>query len=316
MTEISVVMPARNAAGTVLAALASLRDQSYLGEILLVDDGSTDDTVARVSTLNDPRIRILLGPGQGISAALNTGFQAARYPFICRCDADDLYLPGRLAAQVDFLSDHPNCIAVSGGFVSLDNRANVLARLACEGETREVTKELKSGNVITSLCTWLIRRDALLRCGGARPWFTTSEDIDLQFRLAFEGPVWHVPDPVYGYRLHESSITHRQHSDRLDFYDRAAQSFAQERSKTGTDALDLGRPPAPPDLTDPDKSSSLLAEQMVGHLISQAWRDHGQGRHRSGLMLMLRALRLAPNAKKVWRGLVVMALKSLVPRKG
>lgn len=304
-------MPARNAACTVLDALDSLRDQAHLAEILLVDNGSTDGTAARVAALNDPRIRILPGPRQGISAALNAGFQAARHPLVSRCDADDLYLPGRLAAQVAFLANRPDCIAVSGGFLSLDKQGNTLARLAAEGDIRDITPDLRSGTVITHLCTWLIRRDALLRSGGARIWFRTAEDVDLQFRLAFEGPVWHVPAPVYGYRLHDSSITHTQHSGRLAFYDNAARSFAKERARTGTDPLDQGHPPTPPDLTEPDRKSSLLADQMVGHLISQAWRDHDRGKHRTGFALMLRAVRQAPYARATWKGLAVMAIKSL-----
>lgn len=312
MAEVSVVMPARNAAATVVEALNSLRDQAHLAEIVLIDDGSTDGTAARAAALGDPRIRILPGPQAGISAALNAGFRAARHPLVTRCDADDLYLPGRLAVQVDWLSRHPDHVAVSGGFLSLDGRGRTLARLAADGAARDVTDDLRSGRALTHLCTWLIRRGPLLETGGARPWFVTAEDVDLQFRLAFQGPVWHLPDPVYGYRLHDGSITHARRAAQLEFFDAAARDFARERGLTGTDALDRGCPPDLPDFPDGGSPRNAAARQMAGHLVSQAWRNHLDGQRRAGLRLMLRAVAQDPRGGH-WRGLAVMLAKSLRP---
>ncbi|WP_265501119.1 glycosyltransferase family 2 protein [Paracoccus beibuensis] len=313
MTDVSVVMPARNAAATIVEALNSLRDQAPLAEIIVIDDGSTDDTASRIAALNDDRIRILPGPQSGISAALNAGFLAARHPLVARCDADDLYLPGRLATQVDWLSRHPDHVAVSGGFLSLDGRGRILARLAAEGPAREVTADLRSGHAVTHLCTWLIRREALLKTGGARSWFVTAEDVDLQFRLSFLGPVWHLPDPVYGYRLHDGSITHGRRAAQLTFYDIAARDFAHERGRTGTDALEQGCPPDLPDFPDEDSPRNTAARQMAGHLVSQAWRCHLNGQRGTGLRLMVRALAQDPWTWGHWRGLVVMTAKSLCP---
>ncbi|WP_186201819.1 glycosyltransferase family 2 protein [Jannaschia seosinensis] len=307
-------MPARNAAATVVDALNSLRDQAHLAEIIVIDDGSTDDTAARAAALGDARIRILPGPRNGISAALNTGFFAARHPLIARCDADDTYLPGRLESQVEWLSRHPDHVAVSGGFLSLDGRGRTLARLAAEGPAREVTRDLRSGQVVTTLCTWLIRRETLLQTGGARPWFVTAEDIDLQFRLAFLGSVWHLPQPVYGYRLHDNSITHGRRATQLAFYDKAARSFADERAQTGSDALDQGHPPELPDLPDDGSRLNSAARQMAGHLVSQAWRDHTAGFRLTGLRLMLRALAQEPKASNLWKGLTIMLIKSFGPK--
>lgn len=311
MAEVSVVMPARNAAATVVEALNSLRDQAYLAEIILIDDGSTDDTAARAATLGDARLRILQGPQSGISAALNMGFLAARHPLVARCDADDLYLPGRLKAQVDWLSRHPDHVAVSGGFLSLDGQGRALARLAVDGSAREVTGDLRSGRVLTHLCTWLIRREALLQTGGTRSWFETAEDVDLQFRLAFLGPIWHLPDPVYGYRLHDGSITHSRRTAQLAFYDAAARSFAEDRVKTGSDALDRGCPPEVPDFPRDSSKMNASAQQIAGHLVSQAWRDHAAGHRRAGLKLMVRAVAQDPRVAGNWKGLAVMLAKSL-----
>lgn len=314
MTDVSVIMPARNAATTVVEALNSLRDQAHLAEIILIDDGSTDDTAARAAALGDARIRILPGPQSGISAALNMGFLAARHPLVARCDADDLYLPDRLRTQVDWLSRHSDHVAVSGGFLSLDGQGRALARLAADGLAREVTGDLQAGRVLTHLCTWLIRREALLQSGGARPWFETAEDVDLQFRLAFLGPIWHLPEPVYGYRLHDGSITHGRRTAQLAFYDAAARSFAEDRARTGSDALERGCPPEVPDFPRDSSKMNASARQIAGHLVSQAWRDHAVGHRRAGLKLMLRAVAQDPRAAGNWKGLAVMLAKSLRPR--
>lgn len=314
MAEVSIVMPARNAAATVVEALNSLRDQAHLAEIILIDDGSTDDTAARAAALGDARIRILPGPQSGISAALNMGFLAARHPLVARCDADDLYLPGRLKTQVDWLSHHSDHVAISGGFLSLDGKGRPLARLAADGLAREVTGDLQAGRVLTHLCTWLIRREALLQSGGARPWFETAEDVDLQFRLAFLGPIWHLPEPVYGYRLHDGSITHSRRTAQLAFYDAAARSFVEDRAKTGSDALDRGCPPEVPDFPRDSSKINASARQIAGHLVSQAWRDHAVGHRRAGLKLMLRAVAQDPRAAGNWKGLAVMLAKSLRPK--
>lgn len=316
MTNVSIVMPARNAAGTVVEALNSLREQAHLAEIILVDDGSTDDTAARAAALNDARIRILPGPQSGIAAALNMGFLAARHPLIARCDADDLYLPGRLATQVEWLTRHPDHVAVSGGFLSLDRRGRTLARLAVEGPARDVTEDLRCGRILTHLCTWLVRREALLQSKGARPWFVTAEDIDLQYRLSFLGPIWHLPHPVYGYRLHQGSITHSRRIAQLAFFDAAARDFAQERSQSGTDALDKGCPPKLPDFPDDDGClENTAAKHIAGHLVSQAWASHLTGQRMTGLRLMLRALAQDPWVGRNWRGLVVMLAKSLYSKR-
>lgn len=88
-----------------------------------------------------------------------------------------------------------------------------------------------------------MRREAVLATGGARAWFEVAEDIDLQVRLAFQGSVWHDTAPVYGYRLHDASITHTRKAAQLAFFDRAVQTLAAQRRDTGTDDLDRGAPP-------------------------------------------------------------------------
>lgn len=306
---VAVVMPARNAAGTIRAALESVLAEPEVTEVVVVNDGSTDGTGDQALALGDPRIRVIAGPAAGISAALNAGIAAARAPYIARCDSDDFYVAGRLARQLAFLEAHTDYVAISGAFASVDDRRRHLADLATAVPEGEVTAILRGGKVLTHLCTWLIRREALVQIGGARPWFETAEDIDLQLRLAGIGRVWHLPEVGYQYVLHEGSIVHSGRTERLAFFDRAARDFALERAAGGEDALARGCPPEKPAPTEHGRVS--MSGQVTGHLVAQAWRDFGAGDKRSALARMIRALRHAPLRLDLWRGLAVMSLRSL-----
>lgn len=107
---VSVLMPARDAGGTVGAALASLRRQRLADwEGVVVDDGSVDDTalVVQRHAAEDPRVRLVRTPARGLVPTLTTGLEACRAPLVARMDADDVMHRDRLAAQVAALSATP-----------------------------------------------------------------------------------------------------------------------------------------------------------------------------------------------------------------
>lgn len=113
---VSVVMPVRNAAATVVEALFSVRSQSLQNwEMIVVDDGSVDDTplLLKHAASMDPRLRVVSTPPLGIVSALNTGCESARSGLIARMDADDWMYPERLAKQVGFLEAQPEIGLVS-----------------------------------------------------------------------------------------------------------------------------------------------------------------------------------------------------------
>src|SRR5690349_16134151 len=97
-TAISVLMPVYNGAAYIAEAVQSVLDQTFTDfQLIIVDDGSTDNTVRIISTFYDPRIVVLQQPHAGIAAALNHGIENARGKYIARFDADDICYPNRLA---------------------------------------------------------------------------------------------------------------------------------------------------------------------------------------------------------------------------
>lgn len=108
--EVSVLLPTRDNASTLAAAAGDiLADAGVDLELVVIDDGSTDETAEILAELEaDPRVRVIRTEGEGIVAALNRGLAAARAPLIARMDGDDRSHPGRLAAQRDFLARRPD----------------------------------------------------------------------------------------------------------------------------------------------------------------------------------------------------------------
>src|SRR5690606_32260372 len=109
----AVVIPAWNAADTIVEAITSLLSQDVPPtEVFVVDDGSTDDTARVVATCQDTRVHLLRQSSRGPGAATNHGLTRVTAPNVAFLDADDVWLPGKAALQLQYLSDHPEVSGV------------------------------------------------------------------------------------------------------------------------------------------------------------------------------------------------------------
>jgi glycosyltransferase involved in cell wall biosynthesis len=316
MSRISILIPMRNAEAYIAPTLHSLLGQAGLDrerdEIVIIDDGSTDGSRAVVEKVSREMpagdcVRVVDGPQQGISAAMNAALSAARGDLVCRCDADDLYPPGRLQRQLRWLDAHPEYGAVCGGFSTLTAKGRPIADFACGDIEQEITEELRMGHTRTHLCTFLARADVIRKAGGFRPWFVTAEDIDLQLRLGDVCRVGFEPAGAYLYRLHDASITHQQADARRVFYEAAARTFSAQRRATGADDLERGSPPSPPEAGAASPTSSSQQAQAV--LIGASWRHHRDGRKTRAVLTGLRACLALPGNLGAWKNLCTLVLK-------
>jgi glycosyltransferase involved in cell wall biosynthesis len=307
MPDVSVIMPMRNVAPFVREAARSVLEQSFSAlELVVVDDGSTDDSRAIVESIGDRRVRVVEGPRKGFAAAWNTGLREARAPIFIQSDGDDRMTPDRIARQVAFLNQNPRVGAVGSGMSTMDPAGRPVMNFRGSGQPEDITAELLSGKTRTSFCTFAARTDILRGMGGMREFFETSCDLDLQFRLAERTPVYYEPVLSYVYRLHDASVTHLQSRTRRDFFEEYARTLRLQRSTGGSDDLDLGRPATPPSKEAPTSPTRL---EVQGMLLGEAWRVHGDGRRWAALKLGLRALACGPGQASVWKSVGALVVK-------
>ena len=309
MTLISVLIPCRNAERYIRATLESILAQTGVElDLIVIDDGSTDRSNDVIQSFADPRIRIIPGPQRGISAAFNAGLVAARGALVARCDADDLYPPDRLARQAKFLQDHPEFGAVCGYYSTITESGELVADAYVNESAGEVTDDLRRGTGRSHVCAYLFRTPILRLIGGCREWFVTSEDRDLQDRLAEATRIWFEPRPAYLYRLHDQSITHTQKLGLRSFYEEAAKRFQIQRREVGSDDLQKGNPPpavATGNAAAPQSARRQIQDILLGH----AWQQHAAGLKSEAVATGWRACLAKPARISAWKSFVALLLK-------
>jgi glycosyltransferase involved in cell wall biosynthesis len=304
---VSIVMTVRNVEEYISETIASvLQERDVPLEVVLVDNGCTDSTVEKVLAFNDQRVRIIEGPRKGIAHALNVAYAEVRGEIIMRCDGDDLFPPGRIRRQAQWLVEHPDFGAVCGGFSTIDTKGNPLSVLGCEQEAEEITDELCNGKTRTHIGTFAMRTEAIKAAGCSREYFDCLEDIDFQLRLGEACRVWFNPVSEFDYRLHHNSVTHTTGNTKRKFYDAIAVEFQKQRRTRGYDDLQLGCPPPVPDIND---TSMDATEHAMSMLLTSAWSAHGQGNKRQAIVKGFQAVMAKPSNIETWRNLLVLTLK-------
>jgi glycosyltransferase involved in cell wall biosynthesis len=199
---VSVLLPVRNGARTLPAALASLRGQTFADfEVLLLDDGSDDGSPALASALGDPRIRVLSdGVRRGLAARLNEGVRQARGSFVARMDADDLCFPERLERQLRFLQQHPEVdLAGCRAVVFRDGDGGLVGLLQPPAGHEALTRR-PWNSIPLPHPSWMGRRAWFERHPYRHPEVLRAEDQELLLRALPTSRYACLPDVLLGYR--------------------------------------------------------------------------------------------------------------------
>jgi len=203
--RVSVLIPCYNAGRYLAAALDSVLAQTYQDyEIIVVDDGSEDDSAAVAARY--PQVRYFYNTHSGISVTRNLALSKARAELIAFLDADDLWVPEKLEKQIAYLDSHPDCRLV---FTLAENFYD-----GAPEAMNQRQEQLLHANMDNYLASCCIRRELFEQHGGFREDYTHGEDTHWVTRLWAAGVnMKHcIPEPLYLRRIHDSniSLSHRK----------------------------------------------------------------------------------------------------------
>lgn len=208
--KISIIIPTYNSAAFLPQALESVFAQNYTSyEIIVVDDGSTDETQAALQPYFN-RIHYIVQDNAGSAAARNTGLWQARGELIVLLDADDLLLPGKLREQAAFLQIRPNLGAVHSGWRLLNEQGNPIRDIEPWHEAPVLDLETWLRRKPVKMGAMMFRRAWLESVGGLDPDLRQSHDVDLMLRLSLAGcqMAW-MYKPTLCYRHYANSTIRR-----------------------------------------------------------------------------------------------------------
>lgn len=300
-------MPAYNCAAYIEESLASIFSQGINEiEVIVVDDGSTDRT-AEIAAAFDARIRVLHNIHGGPAAARNLAVAHAKSNLLAFLDADDVWLPGKLAAQLRFIAEHPDARIVYSAFRfwQADSTghfppAEVVSWSADNGITPELSGWIYPELLLDShihIITAMIHRSVFDMVGGFDGSFGKGSDYDFWIRTSRYFPAYRLNRETALYRIHAGGITQRV-TDICAGYE----ILNRAMEKYGCSGPD-GR------MGDEKRIRQHLASICLGHAITHFWN----GKATVAAKFFGRVIRLGKRNPKILLYTVAATLKSLLP---
>lgn len=228
--SVSVIIPTYNHAAFLAESLGSVFGQKLRPhEIVVVDDGSTDDT-GEVLRVYEGRIRALRQSRRGVAAARNAGAAVASGALLAFLDADDAWLPEKLEQQVARLGTDSEIGLVHCGVAEVDGQGRLL-RTRLDGMEGWVSREMllfRRGVILGGGSAAVVPRAVFERVGGFDEGLSTSADWDLYYRIARRYRVGFVPELLVRYRIHGGNMHRNVHAMASDMLRAYAKAFSEQ----------------------------------------------------------------------------------------
>ncbi len=221
MPRVTVIIPVRNGKDYIQEALDSVLSQSFRDfEVVIIDDGSDDFDYASLESQDD-RIRVIRLSGRGVSHARNAGMRVAKGEFFAFLDADDVWFPGKLEAQIRYFDLNPHVGVVFGQFLRWppgpDGKFPSAASLSTDCSNLTAPESERSGwiygrllmGLLVGMNTAVIRRTIYKQIGEFNESMRIGEDYDFWLRASRMGEMHSLNGPVALYRIHSASAMHK-----------------------------------------------------------------------------------------------------------
>ena len=215
MPKVSIIIPTYNHKRYIRESVGSALSQTYPNiEVLVVDDGSTDQTLAvLVENAYLPRINYIYKPNGGTSSALNTGIARATGKYISWLSADDVFRPEKITRQVAKMESEPSLGLIYSSFAAIDGLGKIQYEVHSQyyEDKKEMVIKLAEGCFING-STVMMRKSALDKVGKFDETLPQAHDHDLWFRFIHDYPIGFQDEILIEYRWHGENMS--QHPDK------------------------------------------------------------------------------------------------------
>lgn len=215
LPAISVVMAVYNCDPWIAEAVTSVTRQTFADfELIVVDDGSTDQTAARLEQERDSRLKVIKQPRAGQTPALNRALGMATAPLLARMDGDDVALPERLARQAAFLKSHPEVGLLGTGGHEIEPSGAIVSTVVPPAEDKAIRRTLIRRNPFIHSSV-MMRRAVLDAVGLYDERFAVAQDYDLWLRMSRVTRMANLPEPLVLRRLAPGRLSSARDTARL-----------------------------------------------------------------------------------------------------
>ena len=207
--EVTVLMPVYNVAKFIRESIESILNQTITSfELVIIDDGSVDNSADIIRSYQDPRIHLILNKKNiGLVKTLNKGIELARGNFIARIDQDDICHPERLEKQLDFVKINPEIILVGSGCIEIDENGNKIATHQYPSKHNKLLHNLLKLKAFFPHSSAFFNKIKVRKLGGYNINLNGAEDYDLWLRITSMGVISCVTEPLIKLRKHSTSMT-------------------------------------------------------------------------------------------------------------
>ena len=223
MPKVSVVIPSYNHGRFIEKAVRSVLEQSYSDlELIVIDDGSQDDSLQRLAAMTDARLRVIAQENRGAHAAINRGLAESQGDYLAILNSDDVYAPGRLEQMLPILEDDSAIGLLSSHIEVIDGGGKTLGvkrgytnlepwPLPLVAESFRAGSETRAAllteNYLATTSNFLFRRSWYEAVGVFLP-LRYTHDWDFALRMAHIAAIEIVPEPLLQYRIHGNNTIH------------------------------------------------------------------------------------------------------------
>ena len=212
MPKVSVIIPAYNAMVYLPKTIANVLEQTYSDfEVVVIDDGSTDNVREWIERVEDPRVRLISQSNRGLAGARNRGIEESQGEYLAFLDADDLWEPTKLARQAEVLDEQPEVGLVYTLVAYIDEQGNSTGRVidnSLKHQSGNLWQQLTTGNLIECGSVAMVRRECFDKCGVFDCNLGSYvEDWDMWLRIARAYPFKAIAKPLVYYRQVSSSAS-------------------------------------------------------------------------------------------------------------